>query len=325
MKLSQPFERGSISLRIYAHNELSDAAVILEEFRAQTKLGLESGFDGIMVAEHHGGLGSYLPNPLQLAAFVLSDNVRGWAAPAPLLLPLRPAAGIAEEVAWLSTRFPGRLGIGVAAGYASLDFEVMGLDPLTAFRSFRSELPRLASMLRGQRLNGLASDPALAACASRPIPMLSAALSVAAATRAAECDVGLLVVGGDEPSRLAELTSAYDEASGMRAKVLIRHVWLGTESEVINADHRALYRALRSQLSEEPDLQRRPPRSVRPPLAAAEASELAQMLQNELTETGTDTLNLEVHHLPGLSHKSVRQQIARLGSELLPELRILCP
>src|SRR5580704_5435005 len=58
---------------------------------------------------------------------------RGWAAPCPLLLPLRPAALVAEEVAWLAARHPGRVGVGLAAGSLVDDFEIMGLtkDNLT--------------------------------------------------------------------------------------------------------------------------------------------------------------------------------------------------
>jgi alkanesulfonate monooxygenase SsuD/methylene tetrahydromethanopterin reductase-like flavin-dependent oxidoreductase (luciferase family) len=58
----------------------------------------------------------------------------GWAAPCPLLLPLRPPALVAEETAWLAARFPGRVGLGVAAGALAVDFEIMGvsMDHLTA-------------------------------------------------------------------------------------------------------------------------------------------------------------------------------------------------
>ena len=63
---------------------------LIAEMRAQAVLGREPGFDGMMTSEHHGGFGGYLPNPLQLAGFLLDAMPDGWAAACPLLLPLRP-------------------------------------------------------------------------------------------------------------------------------------------------------------------------------------------------------------------------------------------
>ena len=119
-----PFAPGSVSFRSYPHNDL-DAPAIIAELRAQAALAIAHGFDGVMTSEHHGGFAGYLPNPLQLAGFLLDAMPEGWAAPCPLLLPLRPAALVAEETAWLDARFPGRVGIGVAAGALPVDFEIM--------------------------------------------------------------------------------------------------------------------------------------------------------------------------------------------------------
>src|SRR5215831_10954561 len=124
MPTSAPFAPGSISIRLYPHNEL-DAPGVVAELCAQAALALRLGFDGVMTSEHHGGAPGYLPNPLQMATFVLEENASGWAAACPLLLPLRPAALVAEEVAWLAARHPGRVGLGVAAGALPLDFEAM--------------------------------------------------------------------------------------------------------------------------------------------------------------------------------------------------------
>ena len=66
-----------------------------------------------------------------------------------MLLPLRPAALVAEEVAWLAARFPGRVGVGVASGALQDDFDIMHvpMDGLTA--RFSDALTELAGMLDG--------------------------------------------------------------------------------------------------------------------------------------------------------------------------------
>src|SRR5439155_22954328 len=101
--MSAPFAPGSVSLRIYPHNDLA-AGEIVDELCGQARLAAERGFDGVMTAEHHGGFAGYLPNPTQTAGWMLDAMPTGWAAPCPLLLPLRPPAMVAEEIAWLAAR-----------------------------------------------------------------------------------------------------------------------------------------------------------------------------------------------------------------------------
>src|SRR6476661_8288637 len=181
---SAPFAPGSVSLRCYPHLDLP-APQIVDELRTQAALAVAHGFDGVMTSEHHGGFAGYLPNPLQTAGFALDAMARGWAAPCPLLLPLRPAALVIEETAWLAARHPGRVGLGVAAGALPADFEIMDatLDDLTP--RFAGALANVARILGGGDAGELAGDPAIARLAEAPIPVLSAAGSLTAARRAA--------------------------------------------------------------------------------------------------------------------------------------------
>src|SRR3974390_2613828 len=84
-----PFPRGSVSIRLYPHNDLAPEAIV-SELCAQGRLALRHGFDGVMTSEHHGGFAGYLAQPLQMTSFVLDACPTGWAAGAPLLLPLLP-------------------------------------------------------------------------------------------------------------------------------------------------------------------------------------------------------------------------------------------
>ncbi|HWE67683.1 MAG TPA: LLM class flavin-dependent oxidoreductase [Acidimicrobiales bacterium] len=307
-----PFEPGSISLRLYPHNELP-APEVISELCAQAGLGLRHGFDGIMTSEHHGGFAGYLPNPLQMVTFILEENATGWAAACPLLLPLRPTALVAEEVAWLAARHPDRVGLGVAAGALALDFEAMGQPLASAVDRFTSELPRLVDMLRGADLRELKDDPALRQCADRPVPVLSAAASPGAARRAARSGAGILMEGMSPVERLAQICAGYDQAGGTGTKLLIRRVWLGRPDSDLVGRQRAVYDSYAGGSTGFGDDQT---------VSADDPAELAARLHRVLRASGADALNLRVH-LPGMAPELVREQIARLGAEVVPPLRAL--
>jgi alkanesulfonate monooxygenase SsuD/methylene tetrahydromethanopterin reductase-like flavin-dependent oxidoreductase (luciferase family) len=309
---SAPFARGSVSIRLYPHNELSAEAVVTEVCR-QAGLALENGFDGVMTSEHHGGFAGYMAQPLQMASFVLAEHDVGWAAAAPLLLPLRATALVAEEAAWLRARHPGRVGLGVAAGALPLDFEIAGVNQADSIGLFKSELPRLVSMLRGDGLGQLEEDPALRACRENPVPVLSAAVSATAARRAARCGAGILFEGMSPPDRLSRLTRAFDDAEGQGPKVLIRRVWLGrSQSDLIEAQ-RAVYESYAAPARSFGDDQT---------IATDEPEEMVARLMAVWREVGADALNLRVQ-LPGMPHERVREQIEQIGSTVVRPLKSL--
>ena len=305
-----PFAPGSISLRLYPHNEL-DAPGILRELCGQAALGLAGGFDGVMTSEHHGGFAGYFPTPLQVATFVLEETRVGWVAASPLLLPLRPVAQLAEEVAWLAVRHPGRVGLGVAAGALPLDFEVMGLDPADAVPRFVADLPRIVDLLAGRALGALAGDRALQACATSPVPVLSAAASPGAARRAARCGAGILSEGMSDPGRLRRITDAYDDAGGTGPKVVIRRVWLGAPPTTLIERQRAVYDSYAAPVGGFGDDQT---------ITADGPAELADRIDAVWRASGADAVNLRVH-LPGVTPAEARRQIEALGGEVLPLLR----
>jgi alkanesulfonate monooxygenase SsuD/methylene tetrahydromethanopterin reductase-like flavin-dependent oxidoreductase (luciferase family) len=303
-----PFAPGQVSLRLYPHNELA-ASEVLSELCAQARRALQVGFDGVMTSEHHGGFAGYLPNPLQVATFILEENPVGWTAACPLLLPLRPTAQVAEEVAWLAARHPGRVGLGVAAGALRRDFEVMGLRLESAVEHFKAELPQVVAMLRGERLGDLAGDPALRQCAGSPVPVLSAAASPAAARRAAACGAGILLEGMSGASRLAAITDGYRNAGGTGPVVLIRRAWLGQPDPELVAHQRAVYDSYGSSSFGDDET-----------VHGNDGDELADRLLRVLRASGARALNLRLH-LPGMPPDAVRDQIERLGTTVLPALR----
>jgi alkanesulfonate monooxygenase SsuD/methylene tetrahydromethanopterin reductase-like flavin-dependent oxidoreductase (luciferase family) len=307
--VATPFAPGSVSFRIYPHQG-HDAPAIVDELRVQAALAVAHGFDGVMTSEHHGGFPGYLPNPLQLAGFLLDEMPVGWAAPCPLLLLLRPAVLVAEETAWLAARFPGRVGLGVAAGALRVDFEMMDatMDDLAA--RFGRALDTVTAALRGAGDGPIAADPAIARCASSPVPVLSAAASVTAARRAAHAGAGLLFDSLVTPARVRGLVDAYREAGGNGTRVLIRRAWLG-EPPQADVDRQVdVYRSYA-------------PANALPHWGANEmvigssANEVAGELVEAMRAAGADALNVRVH-VPGVTAHAARAQIASIGEEVLP-------
>jgi alkanesulfonate monooxygenase SsuD/methylene tetrahydromethanopterin reductase-like flavin-dependent oxidoreductase (luciferase family) len=303
---------GTISLRAYPHLEL-EAPAVVDEMRAQAVLAAEHGFDGVMTSEHHGGFAGYLPNPLQCAGFLLDAMPDGWAAACPLLAPLRPAALIAEETAWLAARFPGRVALGLAAGALPADFEVMDLDMHDLTARFTRTLTFVARALRGEVDGVLAGDPAIARCRRDPIPVVSAAASVTAARRAAHVGAGILLDSLSTVERCRTLTDAYRAAGGEQACVLVRRIWIGAPPRTRFDDQVGVYRGYAGSAAQanwgDDEL-----------LSGGDASALAARVADVVHASGADALNVRVH-VPGIDAASVREQIGRLGTEVLPDVR----
>jgi alkanesulfonate monooxygenase SsuD/methylene tetrahydromethanopterin reductase-like flavin-dependent oxidoreductase (luciferase family) len=303
-----PLGARSVSLRLYPHLDLG-ATAIVEELRAQAALAAAIGFDGVMTSEHHGGFVGYLPNPLQAAGWCLEAMSSGWAAACPLLLPLRPAALVAEEVAWLAARFPGRVGVGVAAGALPADFEIMetNLDDLTArFASGLSEMTRL--LTDGDPGGPLAGDPAIAACAQKPVPVVSAASSVTAARRAAQVGAGLLFDSLSTADRCRTLSDAYRAAGGSGPCILIRRAWIG---EPPRADMDAQVDVYRSYAQGGAQQHWGGDEQI-----AGTPAEVAAGLVAVLGRAGADALNVRVH-FPGVPPDVIREQVERLGRDVV--------
>jgi alkanesulfonate monooxygenase SsuD/methylene tetrahydromethanopterin reductase-like flavin-dependent oxidoreductase (luciferase family) len=298
-------------MRLYPHGDLPADAVVAE-LCTQAALASENGFAGVMVSEHHGGFAGYVPNPLQLAGWMLDAMPRGWAAACPLLLPLRPTALVAEEVAWLAARFPERVAVGFAAGALPGDFELMNVSMEDLAARFANALAEVTSLLRGGADGRLARDPAIVRCADHPVPVVSAAASRTAARRAARIRIGVMFDSLSTPRRCRELTDAYRAAGGPGPCVLIRRAWIGEpprESVARQLDAYRSYSAPVAQAHWQGDQ-----------LVAGDASAVAAGLRDAMEAAGCDCVNLRVH-VPGVAPALAREQIRRLGADVVPQFR----
>ncbi|HEY7946617.1 MAG TPA: LLM class flavin-dependent oxidoreductase [Acidimicrobiales bacterium] len=309
--MAAPLSIGSISLRLYPHQDLGADAVV-EELRTQGRLAGEAGFDGVMTSEHHGGFAGYMPNPLQAAGWLLDAMPAGWAAACPLLLTLRPPALVAEEVAWLAARFPGRVGLGMAAGSLVSDFEIMGLTKDNLTERFATGLALVAGALGGRDPGVLASDPAIERCRRYPVPLASAAMSVAAVRRAADHKMAIVFDSLSAPERVRVLVDAYRQAGGQGACILIRRVWVGSPPTEEMAQQVVVYRGYADAGAQT--------HWTADELVTGEDPEtVAGRLSEVMARSGADACNLRVH-APGISPDQVRTQIAAL-TEVVARLR----
>ncbi|MEZ4333767.1 MAG: LLM class flavin-dependent oxidoreductase [Myxococcota bacterium] len=308
---THPLAAASVSLRLYAAD--LDAPRIVETLCEQAAVGARAGFDGVMFAEHHGGFAAYLPNPIQLAGFALDAMPTGWAAACPILLPLRHWSQTAEDLAWLAARHPGRVGAGFGVGGLAQDFEMADLDWATRFRCYAQALPRIVEALRGRAGEPLGRDAAIRHCLDAPIPIVVAAQVRPAVERAARLGVGLLYDSLQTPDHLAGLSRIHEEAGGPRQRILIRRVWLGRPPDEASAQQLAFYKSYTSERTQATwggdEL-----------VADEDPIRLAERLADAARQTGSQALNLRIHQM-GVDHAAIREQIERLGAELLPALR----
>jgi alkanesulfonate monooxygenase SsuD/methylene tetrahydromethanopterin reductase-like flavin-dependent oxidoreductase (luciferase family) len=306
-----PLAPGSVSLRLYPHTSL-DARAIVGEMRTQARLAREVGFDGVMTSEHHGGFAGYLPNPLQMAGFLLEAMDGGWAGACPLLLTVRPTALVVEETAWLAARFPGRVMLGVAAGSLQDDFDILETPKEGYVERFKSALPQVAGALSGRDPWLLGGDPAVAACAHSPIPMTSAAMSYTAVRRAADAGMGLLFDSLSTIERCRELTDTYRGSGGTGTCILVRRVWIGPPPASRQAQQVDVYRSYAeagAQTHWADDAM----------LSHSDPAELAEIVANTAAAAGCEAVNIRLH-VPGILPEEVRDQLAALG-DVVPAVR----
>jgi alkanesulfonate monooxygenase SsuD/methylene tetrahydromethanopterin reductase-like flavin-dependent oxidoreductase (luciferase family) len=305
---------GSISLRVYPAS-LAPAEVV-EDLRAQARAAEAAGFDGCMTSEHHAGFPNYLPNALLAATWLLEATDRIWAAPCPLVLPLRPVSQTIEDLAWTAQRFPGRLGAGVCTGALPVDFELAGVPFAEAFPRYRAALVEFANAIRGGAGAPLGGDPAVAALGAARVPAVAAVQAEVTAARAARLGLGILCDSLQTIERCRQISDAYWAAGGEGPAILIRRLWIGAPPVARMAEQMQRYRGYAPERAmagwgDDDAL-----------ISGANGEELAAATHRALTASGCDALNIRVF-LAGLTPDDVAAQIARHGAETLPALRQL--
>lgn len=280
--------------------------------RRQARIAVESGYDGVMVSEHHADFPGYLPNPVQLAGLLLDVMPHGWAAACPMLLPLKPYPLIVEDLAWLAAAHPGRVGVGFAAGALPVDFELAGVPFDEITERFKTALPLAVAALRGGADGPLGRDRAVARLLDEPLPVVVAAQSPVACRRAARLGCGVLYDSLQTAEVSARLSAAHRDAGAGGPRILIRRVWIG------HPPGDAMAAQMRHYRSYAPEAATR--NWADDSLVVGESpADAAASLLSVLRASDCDTVNIRVH-VAGLSPAAVEKQL-RLHRELVPLVR----
>jgi alkanesulfonate monooxygenase SsuD/methylene tetrahydromethanopterin reductase-like flavin-dependent oxidoreductase (luciferase family) len=214
---------------------------------------------------------------------------------------------VAEELAWLAARFPGRVGLGVAAGSLEEDFTIMETNKDNLVARFTEGINKVTAALRGDDVGILSGDIALKACREHPVPVISAAMSLTAVRRAAAAGAGLLFAGVSSNDHCREMSDAYRAAGGKGPVVLVRRVAVGEGDRTRHGDQVNLYRSYSSEAAQA--------KWSANQLTEGDPGQIADTLLADMAATGSDSLNLRVH-APGVSPEAAAGHIAGLEGVL---------
>ncbi|HUV09432.1 MAG TPA: LLM class flavin-dependent oxidoreductase, partial [Acidimicrobiia bacterium] len=146
-----------------------------------------------------------------------------------------------------------------------------------------------------------------------PIPVVSAAMGTTAVRRAAALGAGILLDSLSSVERCRELTDTYRAAGGTEPCVLIRRAWIGEPFRAHVDAQVDVYRGYASPAAQghwgDDEL-----------IAHDEPAAVAGQLAAVVDAAGADALNLRLH-VPGIDPEAAREQLARLGDEVLGPLR----
>jgi alkanesulfonate monooxygenase SsuD/methylene tetrahydromethanopterin reductase-like flavin-dependent oxidoreductase (luciferase family) len=301
----------------------------------------QAGFDDVWFAEHHFMSYGVCPSAVTLAAYALGRTEHITVGTAVSVLPAQHPVALAEQAALLDQVSAGRFRLGVGRGGPWVDLEVFGTGLERYASGFAESLDLLLAALSQDRIS--AAGPAFTfrevAMVPRPRtrprpPVVVAATSPASAALAAERGLPMLLGMHTGNDGKQEMIACYDSAASRRTHPCTGHI--GTVAAYV-ADSRAEAQdMLRSEL----------PRWLGPGLAgyvpigglprrARNADEYAELLcrihpvgtAEDCVESMAATVDRTgIRHLilmvEGAGDAArTRQNVTRLGAEVLPRLR----
>lgn len=297
---------GPVSLALYLQEGEPERAA--RTLLTQARAALDGGVHGVTISEHHAGFRGYVPTPAAVAASILSATDRGWVAPSPLLLPLRPVPLVMEEIAWLAAMHPGRVAASLAAGYSPRDFHVYGLDVGEAPKTFRAQLAEWQQ--RATDTEAPLSDDRAVAEVLPKTPIMVGTGGPKTAALAARRGFGVLLPPVEDHAKNRPAAEAYHDAGGTGPMLAGQWVWLGDPPPA----------GLDGLADAYPDTDGSGKQRYAPTvLHEHDPDVLAERIHEMVDDLGLSGINLRVH-LPGVDAQRTIEQIRLLATELVPRL-----
>jgi alkanesulfonate monooxygenase SsuD/methylene tetrahydromethanopterin reductase-like flavin-dependent oxidoreductase (luciferase family) len=290
-----------------------------------------AGFDGVWIAEHHFMTYGVCPSATTLAAYVLGRTDRVTVGTAVSVLSTQHPVALAEQAALLDQVSGGRFRLGVGRGGPWVDLEVFGTGLARYESGFAESLDLLLAALRQDRVAGGGTFP------FRPVPVVPRPLTgppvvvacTSPGTAALAAGRGLPMLLGmhadDEEKRA--MVRAYGPGAAGHLAAGVAYV-ADSRAEARRTLRSSMPRWLRPGLAGYVPVDDRPRRPRDPDEYAkllcdihpvGTAAECVATLEATAERTGIEHFVLLAEGAGDPAR--TRENIARLGAEVLPHLR----
>ena len=189
----------------------------------------ESGFAYVGVCDHvalpesvAGGMGTHWADPIATLSWIAGMTSRVGLLSHVYVLPYRNPRIAAKQFATLDHLSDGRAFIGIGAGHAQAEFELLGIDFHNRGKALDSGIPELAMLLENEFVNGFGARP-LPTQSPRP-PIWVAGSSPAAIKRAARLGDGWLPQGPSDASMIDILNAEWARIGRHVENFMIGHI-----------------------------------------------------------------------------------------------------
>lgn len=205
---------------ITAQVPLGSTRTIATEYRETLELcsyAESLGFERAWVSEHHGAADSYLPSLTVLMAAILATTKRLGVSMGVGLAPLQHPLRFAEDCAVLDQIAPGRVAVGLAAGWRDEEFRAFNTPKEERVRRTVELIEICRQAWSGERFDYVGDHWEFAQVAvrppsTRPIPIYMGASAERSSRRAGRIADGLVVSRG-EISRASRLVDSFAEGA----------------------------------------------------------------------------------------------------------------
>jgi alkanesulfonate monooxygenase SsuD/methylene tetrahydromethanopterin reductase-like flavin-dependent oxidoreductase (luciferase family) len=212
-------------------------AETLEDVEHAEDLGVQA----VWLSEHHGFEDGYLSQPLTLAAAIAARTRLMRIGTAILLMPLRAARHVAEQVALIDQISGGRVELGLGSGYLREEFAAFGADHAERFKTLERAVRELREVW---------ADPAVVPAPEQsPLPLWLGHNTPAGARRAGRLRTGLLSL---ELDLLEPYLGALEAAGGARGEARMG----GVVQAILSNDPERAWAAVSPHLSAQWDTYR---------------------------------------------------------------------